>query len=597
MFLPRHSARTTLRRVLPSQVRHATGRVKKPEMYEPHGQVAEQLQATGLWRWGRRGPKAVDEPPAEKNRLNITNQGLCDNIASYIGPSLSRHHGCDLIDINPGAGLWSNTLHNLLQPRKHILMEPDMAIYKPFLDPLLSKPNVQLIPKPGIVWREVAEVLDTCLPDQTKRPPSALPERNDTLLVNVNLSFFPPKKFQLFECVSTMVLYQLMSSIRTAALFQQYGLVRMLIWINDDGKRRLLPRVTHRRNRAAFEAELACEWIHEVAGKDVQVEDRNDLRDEWLNMESGYQTLERMDAAGITMPSGRETYTYNSLNTDRSLAGQPLAGNQRPIFNRPFRQELEELEAEFARAGSKIPSPRLKSLRFRDRYDLEDSQLYVELLQEREAAIKLHDSGDLAGSSAADAALNARLSSLKKNHRKEFVLLRDNYHLFRQQTPVMHWDRRAYEPLAVQPSDFFPQVPCALLDFQPKAMAPHLRQHGAQSTFGDMSEVMLRFWYSHGLMPVSSALNSLWPGFGDLTRSIGSLRDTARGGVPLTDYNELTARCINEAQWSEMVQTFADWDFRPTYPQLVGRLMDDVDSMDADDDETAKVAAMGSATN
>ncbi len=61
-------------------------------------------------------------------------------------PSLERHVGCDLIDIYPGAGLWSRKLHEALQPRSHILMEPD-KIYKPFLEPLLSTPNATLVTK------------------------------------------------------------------------------------------------------------------------------------------------------------------------------------------------------------------------------------------------------------------------------------------------------------------------------------------------------------------------------------------------------------------------------------------------------------------
>ncbi|KAM0428847.1 hypothetical protein ACHAPT_006647 [Fusarium lateritium] len=559
-------------------------------MLVPGTEVAEQLQATGLWHW-QRGRHSNKAPPGDKYRVNIVSQDLCDQIANYMGSSLDRHRGCDLIDINPGAGVWSRTLHELVQPRKHILMEPDEEVYRPLLADLIDKPGVEFLPKTGILWRELNDMLATSIDPAAKRDPDAKPERNDTLLVSINLSYFPPKKFQSFECVSTMVLYQLMSSIKTASLFQQYGLVRMLIWVNDDGKRRLLPRSATRRKRGTFEAELACEWIHEIAGKDVEAETQ-ELRDEWINLESAYNTLGRMKEVGLTMPSGRETFLYNAVTADESLLGQKLAGDRRPVLSRPFRSELDELETEFASSNDLEPSKRLKVLRFRGKYDFEYSTTYQELIQQSEAAARLFKT-DPAAFAAADAAWNAKIQLLKKNTRKEFVIFRDNYHLFRQDPPVLHWDRRPFEPLAVRPEEFFPQVPCALLDLQPKTMARCLRNHGHLARTGGLSDVMLRFWYSYSLLPVSKAMDSLWPGFGKMASEIDSLRDASRGGSPMTGEGELAARCVNEKQWTEIVEAFLNWPLGPEYTQLVGRLMDE-EVEDEDDNKIGPGGAGGS---
>ncbi|KAF5003825.1 hypothetical protein FDECE_9645 [Fusarium decemcellulare] len=575
MFIARQHARTRTALLRP-HVRYASRRVL-PEMLEPVNKVTEQLAKTQVWT-KRRGRKPAGSLVGDGNRLNIVSQDLCDDIINYLGPSLERHRGCDLVDLNPGVGLWSRALHAAVQPRKHIMMEHDAQLYKPFLKDLVARPNVHFIPKAGILWRDLNEMLETCLPHQKKMDPAAEPERNDTLLVSVNLAFYPPKKFLQFECVSTMVLYQLMSSIRSASLFQQYGRVRMLFWINDDGKRRIIPRSCFRRKRAAFEAELACEWVHEVAGKDVETEDRFELRDEWINMESGYRTLDRMKSAGLTMPSGRETFLYNSLIKDTSLAGQQLAGKRRPIVNRPFRQELDELEAKFAESKDKVPGDRLKQLRFRERYDLEDSTLYLELQQERDRLLDLWRTSPDSFPHADVDAWNARIDSLKKNSRKEFITGRDNYHVFRQDPPAMSWDRRAYEPLAVRADEFYPQVPCTLLDVQPKPMSPWLRQHGPNSNSGNMADVMLRHWFNHMLNPVSKAMDSTWPGFGDLMSEIPSLIDPDQGGSPLKGNGELVARLVNEKQWADIVQTFVNWPFAPKYRELVGRLLDDHDA-------------------
>ncbi|KAF4981850.1 hypothetical protein FZEAL_2429 [Fusarium zealandicum] len=587
MFIARHNARTALlrssRRVFPFQARAGIKTVSQ-DMLRTSSETAERLEATGVWTWTR-GRRPASAPIGDKHRTNITSQELCDDIVNYIGPSLERHRGCDLVDINPGVGLWSRALHEAVQPRKHILMENDHVLYEPFLADLIAKDNVKLVPKSGVVWKDLSEMLETCLPHQHKVDPMAELERNDTLLVSVNLSFYPPKRFQLFECVSTMVLYQLMTSIRTCSLFQQYGLVRMLVWVNDNGKRRLLPRGVTRRRRAAFEAELACEWIHEVAGKDVEVEERHELRDEWINMESGYRTLNRMRNAGVAMPIGRETITYNALQ-DRSLEYEKLAGVRRPILNRPFRQELEDLESAHAEIEDPATMARLKILRFRKKYDIEDSNLYLELLQQRDAILQLYSTSP-ADFAAADVAWNEKVNKLQKNEAKEFITIHNNYHLFRQEPPILHWDRRAYEPLAVRDSDFYPQVPCALLDLQPKAMDPCLSQYGPNSYYGEISEIMLRFWFMNGRLPVSKAMDCLWPGFGQLFDQVPSLRDVSKGGVPLTGKGEIVARCVNETQWAEMTKVFVDSPFAPTYAQVVGRLMEDFESeVDIDDDPT-----------
>lgn len=468
-------------------------------------------------------------------------------------------------------------------------MENDVEVYSPLLKPLVEKENVEFIPKSGILWRDLSEMLYTSLTNQTTVDRNLEPKRNDTLLVTINLSYYPPKSFQQFECVSQLVLYQLMSSVRTASLFQQYGLVRMLAWIKDDGKRKLLPRTVFRRKRSTFESELACEWIHEVAGKDSEIQPRTELRDEWINMESGYRVLERMKDAGLSMPFGRETFNFKNLSADQSLANEQLAGMRPPLLNRPFRAELEALEAEHILAASKKLAPRLKSLRFRDKYDMEDSADYLSLLQERDAVTRLLQTSP-ADFPAADAAFSAKVDGMKKNQRNEFIVVRDNYHVWRQDPPAMMWDRRPFEPLAVQPEEFFPNIPCALLDFQPKATHPYVRQHGASSIYGDMSDVMLRFWFTHSLLPVSKAMDGLWPGFGDLAAQVQSLRDVAQGGTPLTENGELAARSINERQWTDILEKFVDWPFKPTYAQLVGRLLED---HDVEDDDELKASAMG----
>lgn len=463
------------------------------------------------------------------------------------------------------------------------MMDLDADLYNPFLSDLLSKKNVELIPKSGLVWKDLLEMIRTRLSDQREVVQNDAPTRNNTLLVTANLSMFPKKSFHGFDSISSMILYQFMSSIRTSTLFQRYGLVRMLIWVNDEDKRRLLPRSINRRKRSAFEAELSCDWIHEVAGLDAEVQDRNALRDEWINTESACQTLERMKASGLSMPTGRETLVYSKLQDEPELLGQKLAGVRPPTLTRPFKQELEALEQGIPESTES--SKRLKALRQREKYDQEDGITYLNLLQERDTVAHLATSSP-EEFERANAAWNETMDNLKKNARNEFNGIRDSYHLFRQSPPALLWDRRAYEPLSARGEEFFPNAPTALLDIQPKAMHPVFRQHGPNSSrAGDMSEVMLRFWFHHTLLPIQKAMEGLWGGFGDLITECPSVRDPRRGGTPMTGNGALTVRAMNGEQWAEIMEAWMNWPFRPSYTQMLGRLVEDVDG-DGDEEDT-----------
>ncbi|KAH0492770.1 hypothetical protein TgHK011_007708 [Trichoderma gracile] len=555
--------------------------------------IAEQLLQTGIWN-RRGGRKASKTPKAiEPHRVNIVSEGLCDDIIKYMGTSLERHRGCDLVDLNPGVGLWSRKLHDFLEPRNHIMMDLDAQLYSPYLADLTPKKNVQLIPKSGIIWKDLVEMIQTKLSHQeVLADKNTEPKRNDTLLVTANLSTFPKKSFLGFDSISTMVIYQFMSSIKSSSLFQKYGLVRMLLWVNDDEKRRLIPKSINRRKRGSFEAELACEWVHEVAGQELEAENRHTLRDEWINKESGLNVLARMQAKGLEVPKGRESKTYKDSLQSKHLMGQKLAGVHVPVVARPFKKELEDLENEFEEEDHEGVLPdRLKALRSRVRYEASHYNVFLEMLQEHERISALATEDPVAFQEANEA-WNERIDNMKKNQRMEFNVLRDSYHLFRQTPPALLWDRREYEPLTAMPDEFFPNAPTALLDLQPKAMHHLLRQIGPNSNHaGDISDVMLRSWWNQTILPAHKAMDSLWPGFGELVSEVPSLRDSRRGGTPLTGHGSLSARSINEGQWIEMLEAWMRWPFRPTYGQMLGRMSEE-DADGEEDDTKANAIAM-----
>ncbi|KAK2036254.1 S-adenosyl-L-methionine-dependent methyltransferase [Colletotrichum somersetense] len=587
--------------------------------------TAEKLAKTGLWytqaelvaenRAAKRAPKGkakekTKRPLADKARVNIVSEELCDDILKYIGPTLERHRGCDLVDINPGAGVWSTKLHDFLQPRSHLLMEPDADLYQPFLEPLLQRPNTQLLPQSGLLWKELNEAL-AHIQNQTPRPrdPAAVPERNDTLLVTANLSFHPKKRYRAFDSVTQLVLYQLISSIRTGTLFQRYGLVRMLVWTGPDEERTFLAKNVQRRKKSTLEAETACEWLAEVACRDMPLDTKGDtwfVRDRWIDVDSARNTKARMKASGLRVPEGRKQQITKRLEEQAAAKNQPQAGVEVPHLHRPYLAEVKELEQACSDGTlDRKKRLRLQYLRHQSKRHEEHAANYLDLLEEMKAIAQLRQSiGDVDGDKAAveaelaerDRAWNERVGALGKNFHIDFRLIRDNLHLFQQDPPALLWDRRPYEPLAVRADEFFPNVECTLLDIQPKAVHPLLLQTGpGTSRAGDIFEMLQRSMLEVKTDPVSRAVERLWPGAAEgILPHCPSLRDPARGGSPGTGHGELCARALNEKQWTELLEAFMAWPFRPSYYQLIGRLAEDVEH--ADDDNGAGSSFSAEAT-
>lgn len=474
------------------------------------------------------------------------------------------------------------------------MMEPSANDYQPFRQEMMGDRNIEVIPKSGLIWSDLNAILASHMDTHHRRLSSGeQPERNDMLLVTANLATFPKRTLWNFGNIATMILYQLVASIRSSTLFQQYGSVRMLVWVNDDIKRRMVPRSILGRKRPAFEAEISCDWIHEVAGYDVpdSSTERLSVRDQWMQYESTANALRRMEEQGLVTPPGRETSMFKTVSADPSLLNQKLAGQRAPVFQRAYMSELEEMEAEETEGHDKENQRRLTQLRYRDRHDMKTTATYLELLQLHDSILEMDPSSP--GFAAASRDYDERIDGLKKNPRNEFYLIRDGYQLFRHQpSQSLLWDRRAFEPLAIDSTEFYPNAPTSLLDIQPKAMNPVFRQQGPSSSrSGDYSSLILRSFFNNTTYSIPSAMDNVWPGFADMAREhCPSLWDTAKGGSPMTGCGTLNVRAMNETHWTELVNAWMRWPFRPDYLQMLGRT---VEGDDGDDEAELRGSAQG----
>lgn len=517
---------------------------------------------------------------------------LPDDIEEYFGSSLKRHEGCDLIDLFPGAGLWSTKLHDMIKPRRHILMEPDAALYAPFLKNLTSRPGTTLIPKSGLLWTELNAALDS-LPDQKARDPKSedRPERNDTLLVTANLSLYPKTR------MTSLYLFQLITAVRTGSIFQRYGLVRMLIWARpQDVHPTVLPIAVQQRGRAAMEAELACEWIHPIAGSDVHDPDVQSSifrskrsggpRDDALELYSAYRVLKRMEEQGIEMPAGRET---ELIKMAKEVKGGEKALRERmlrPAMTNVYSAEVGELKEGFARGEFDKKSEeyaRMKALVYRERNAAKEAAQFGELLQECDRIARMHAEGaDKEEIRAAEHEWNDSVAALAPHPEIHFRMLKDNLHLVRQEAPPMLWDRRALEPLVVGAQEFYPNIPCSLLDVQPKAPDPLMTRHKEGSR---VFELLLKVMLRNSKTPVSERLDDVFTDTSEgILHNCPSLTDPRRGGSMVAGNGAVCVRTMTEGQWGEIVRAWLGWHFRPSVDALARQ--HDEEEEDEDDDGT-----------
>lgn len=577
--------------------------------------VAHELQDTQVWmrKTSRGRPKKTVEgaPPAveaptgkkaggdkptekraggDKSRVNIVSDKLCDDVLSYIGPSLERHKGCDIIDIYPGAGTWSRKLHDLLSPRSHILMEPDTDLYQPFLKSLLDKPGTQMVPKSGIIWKELNSILTPeYLPHQrvVERGSEEANKRNDTLLITANVAFHPPKRFSNFNSIAALIIHQFIDAIRSGSLFHKYGQVRVLMWTRVGDKSAILPRCMQRHTRTAIEGELYCESIREVAGS-AEPESDWFVRDTILDKASALSAATKMRDANVVMPPGRASVSFREAmsNLENRVVIDP--STTPPHLARPYERamaELQEADGQQLLEHGTDDHVKMRRYQWRQRHDNKLRQQLLDAQQALDAITALRKSGT--GSATKIRAMEMEWETLVTRFSQgavsNFYTYKDNLHYWRQDPPLMHWDRRDVEPLIVSADEFFPNVECSLLDIQPKPVNPLLRQVGEHSErASDAFDLIMKALSHWPTQPMDRALDSVWPGAADyIIPRCASFHDPDQGGINVkATYTHLTPRMLNCRQWEELLERWFEWPFRPSFHDLVSRSQDDTDELE-----------------
>ncbi|KAK7710052.1 hypothetical protein SLS57_008550 [Botryosphaeria dothidea] len=517
---------------------------------------------------------------AAATRADIVSPALCDDILSCIGPSLEPYKHCDIVDVNPGAGLWSSRLHEFLKPRRHVLLEPD-AFYKPFLQPLYNQPDSKYVSGPSheTTLQSLAATLENgLLPDQhtLKHGDPGLNQPNKSLLLLINLSRYKAPTTRSAYFVVRETLNVLTSTAWTHTGIHKYGQVRMLVWIGDYFEDKFVPKDLNQVDPYGFSFQHRTQ-THVVASADKPRMPREETTTE---LSSAVRALVKMRKLGLELPPNRQSWLHQkalSLLETRSV-DDVQAELKSNVAGQFADDEIKSIETQLASGALKSPldvpwqtrlaelkkiTPRGRNVReteftqlkplwaqFDEYYRLEstvvdESQSAQERLAAKEKMEKL--------------GVVVKKQARKQNKMRQQIFFKalDDRRAFYHDPPLLSWDSRPFEPLRTEPHEFFPQQSLSLLDITPKP-APRDYSQGDLAYWQRFADRM----FERTSATVSKALNSMRAGSPEIILpQVRAVHDPRRGGS--LDVEDMRIRKLTPEMMDEIVDAWRSWAFRP----------------------------------
>ena len=493
--------------------------------------------------------------------------------------------------------MWSSKLHDLLKPRRHLLIEPQSQ-FIPYLQPLLDAPkshyslvNWNPDPKEGAkCWDSERYIADGLLPDQGGLDPSSPSKlgQNNSLLIIVNTDLgrlgVDPKSSPF----SHRAFWRFTQAVSDFSGLHRGGAVRMLMWVSDQEKVAILPRTVWNRRRLAVEGEGTCR-IEELAGGIPRFKMH---RHPVVDVDSCSRVMKHMENGGIHIPANRldelPRLVLDNPDSERSI----LSTLQAP---REWQQELRLLEEELAEGkfsrylDYKPDTPKKKLTadpKFRRlarlRSDDQNQKMQRGVLEDLIKADQALDSAVLA------ALKDPTLSDQKREKRLKHLDLQMLQHTkkvnelpkkrlvpfhsamldrraFYRNPPLLLWDQRRFEPIIAKDDEFFSSLvregSLALLDIQPrtdstlpKSLSPS-QQAGLEfirrSVCPNPSDLLMK------------SLDGLAPGAAQaIIARAPSLRDPQKGGR--RNVNEMRVGLLTTEMYREMAIAWDSWEFKPS---------------------------------
>ncbi|KAL8721419.1 MAG: hypothetical protein Q9225_001894 [Loekoesia sp. 1 TL-2023] len=520
-----------------------------------------------------------------------------DDALRRLAPSLRTYEGCTIIDVNPGIGLWSSKLHDIVRPKKHFLAEPPSSPFLPHLEPLANQQNSRyhlLDWQDEDVWEPGRYVAEGLLPafDTSKAR-----EPEQPILILANTAIPTPRSTERVRAKSYMKFLDWGNDVMLGSGFHAGGgPIRMLMWCPEKEVTPALPRTIRSRSKLSLFLEMTSH-VEAIVSADVGTQK---IRDRGVELMSGQQVARRMQSSGITIPDGRHTDLYEQVQEELVLSAATEKGSRAPnteVRIRGWHRELQNLQqrfeaGEFLKAEGMSPGEaikkRPKGTKLTPEYarlvDLERELKHIqkrtkvidELLQEQAEIdaldLRAYDSNLEASQQAAAQTelqerkkkLQERVESTPGQHiREEFQYFKHERKAYSQNPPLLIWDRRTAEPLKSYDEEFYPEKGLCLLDIKPKQPLQY-RMTAAQGTIFSLLMTALYRCPAHNL----SVLDQIAPGaFEALTPKIPALTDPSRGGE--RDLRDLPIDRLTPEMAYGLTVAWQDWPFKPDLADLL----------------------------
>ncbi|KAL8657597.1 MAG: hypothetical protein Q9226_001761 [Calogaya cf. arnoldii] len=534
-------------------------------------------------------------------RTDIVSPQLCDSddALARLAPSLQKYKGCTIIDINPGIGLWSSKIHDIVKPRQHILAELPSSPFLAHLEPLVKQPSsrYKLVELPPLeAWESERYVADGLLPAFDTQHST---EPNQSILFLANTAY-PSGRRRAYPRTHLKVL-SWATDMASRINFHAGGPVRMLLWCPEKEATPILPPNLTLRTKMSLLLEMTCE-IEEIVSADQSLAYKQKKRDQVLERFSGKRVAKLMEESGVSTPPGRETSVQAQIREAVGESNSEGAGSEENATStrtRGWHQELEVLRQEFQDVPSSpkgkymglskelLENPKFARFLALDR-NLRHAQkrtgLVQDLVQEQAEIdaldLQAHDPNmeesqritALAKLEQRKKQLRERLDNTKgKITRDEFEFFRDDKKAYSLNPPLLLWDRRSAEPLKAYKEEFYPEVNLCLLDIQPRHPIPY-PMTGGQLMFLRM--LMTTLWYKQ--KDNLTVLDRIAPGaFDAVTSKVPALTDPTRGGE--RDIRDLSIQRLTPEMAYGLTKAWFDWPLRPNLADLLhrGGLADD----------------------
>ncbi|KAF2849411.1 S-adenosyl-L-methionine-dependent methyltransferase [Plenodomus tracheiphilus IPT5] len=562
--------------------------------------------------------KTVPDTPSNHVRTQVVSPALCDDVIKYIASTLRKHKGCDILDINPGAGLWSQKIHDYLKPRSHVLLEPRYDKFKRFLDPLLTAPKskYKLVEKDPLdldTYRVM--VSGGVFPHQVVRDPQDIKaqEANNTLLVIGSLVWDPRLPGLGFDSMAKQLFHHFASAAGPNDLFHAFGLVRTLLWVQHEDFGPMVADSISGMYKANRFLELThnIELVVNAARTERKIGRGSSGREPQYEIESLIGTLKRARTGGFKIPKHRRAGTYDYATeierlTDgtgnmrveamqeylrkQHLAGKPTTGLLAASYSDSYNEELEvrkkwpdldlpmlihgkgqggrilqrllvdhpgyETVKALLRKRVIVRSATQTKINVEACADIHDTMYNLEV-----KALRMEDGPKkdalMKEIEEQDRLWHETFTSISPNHRSAVINEADERISMRTPPhPRIQWDQRRLEPLLMRPDEVWPQNRLSLVSAEPVPKP-------IMEDIPDYTEWLHDFVF--GLFgtpsePINEALDKMQHGMSNLIKECPSFKDPEKGGRVLMKH--FRVRMLTVDMIKELVTAYRNWPFK-----------------------------------